>query len=72
MSGEVYRIVKFLEERKSAFAVSRLIMLTGLRIRKYHATSPDDPDVLRRIDAALPQLLSPEEIAELTRVRAQR
>lgn len=65
MSGTVHRIVQYLEERRSAFAVSRLIMMTGVAVRQFTNSTPDDEVILRKLDAALPSLLSPEEIEEL-------
>ena len=65
MKGTIHRIVKLVEQQKSPFAVSRLIMMTGIPVRQYDATAPDDPAALVKIEKALRELLTADELAEL-------
>ncbi|MFO0578397.1 MAG: AAA family ATPase [Polyangia bacterium] len=65
VAGHTYRIVQYIRQRHSSFAVARLIMLTGLPLKKFTAATPDDPLVLRKIRSALAILLRGDELAEL-------
>jgi hypothetical protein len=67
MAGQIYRIVHFLDERHTAFAVSRLIMLSGVQVRRYPQELVDDPVLLKRVMAGLKHMLSAGELAELER-----
>ena len=62
MQGTVYRVVELLEERHSSFLVARVILLTGIRLRDYEPTTPDDPTVLRALGNALQRVLSEDEL----------
>jgi hypothetical protein len=66
-TGTIYGIVRWLEEHKSAFVVSRLIMLSGIPVRKYTLHSEDEEEALRKVTEALPAVLSAREIEELRR-----
>jgi hypothetical protein len=68
MPGQIHTIVKFVEQRKSPFAVSRLIMLTGVTLRNTTAFSSDPPDVLAKVKSAVKEILSPEEQMELEKL----
>lgn len=59
--GRVWRIVRWVDAQKGAFAISRLIMQTGIKLRDFRAETPDDPRVLARLWPALESLLAPEE-----------
>lgn len=63
--GAIFEVVQFIEQRRSAFAVSRLIMMTGVPVRRFEAGTVDDPEAVRKIRQALPGLLEPEELREL-------
>lgn len=63
--GEIYAITVFVEKRKSPFAVSRLIMMSGVNVREYDQYSVDDPEHLVRVRNAVQYLLTPEELNEL-------
>ena len=65
MRGTIHRIVKLVELRKSPFAVSRLIMMTGIPVRQYDASAEDDPAAMVKIEKALRELLTADELAEL-------
>jgi hypothetical protein len=65
LAGHTHRIVQYLQQRHSSLMVSRLMMLTGLRLRAFTANTPDDPAVLQRLRAALSHLVQGEELAEL-------
>lgn len=62
MASRIYRIVKYVEERFSSFAVSRLIMLSGVSVRRYTENSVDDPQDFTKVWRA---------VQELTRSHAQ-
>ncbi len=63
--NQIWCIACFLEDRKDAFAVSRLIMLSGVRVREFAASTAEDPAALRKVEAALAALLTAEEAADL-------
>jgi hypothetical protein len=62
MASRIYRVVKYVEEHFSPFAVSRLIMLSGVKVRLYGEHAADDPQDFHKVWRAL---------CELTRDRAQ-
>jgi hypothetical protein len=62
MQGNIHQLTKILEERFSAFLVARLILLTGIPLRNYNNDSPNDPEVLKKIEDALPSLLTPGQL----------
>jgi hypothetical protein len=64
VSSQIYWITRFLEEKRTGFAVARLIMLCGVHVRGYEADSVDQPDELQRVQQAVETLLDePERIA---------
>jgi hypothetical protein len=63
--GHIYRIVHYLEVEKSPFAVSRLILTSRVGVRDHGPRTPDDPEVLDRVQRALEEMLSPKELGEL-------
>lgn len=63
-------VIDYLEARKSAFAVSRLIMLTGIPVRRFAKDGQEDPAVLKRVLDTLPSLLTEQELQELMRLLA--
>ena len=63
--NKIHTITRFVDGRKHAFAVSRLIMLSGVPVRKYAPESPEDPVAVAKVMAVLPGLLTPEEWEEL-------
>ena len=67
MTGRIYRAVKHVEHIKSPFAVSRLIMMTGVSLRRFGEGTEDDPVALKKFQDALVQVLTPEEVDELWR-----
>ncbi len=71
MESQIYRIVAFIEARLTPFAVSRLIMLSGVSVRKYGRASLDDPQDLRKVRAALPTLLNRHDLFELDELLAR-
>lgn len=54
-----------LEERHTSFAVSRLIMMSGIPVRKFGADSEDSPEALGKIRVALRGILSQEALARM-------
>lgn len=65
MGSEIFRIVAFVEKRLTSFAISRLVMMSGVSVRKYKSDSADDPQDLRKVRGVLSSLLSSEEVSEL-------
>jgi hypothetical protein len=65
MANRISRITSFVEKHKLGFGVARLIMMSGVNVRSYGPNDPDPPDALRRLEQALPQLLSVQELLEL-------
>ncbi len=63
--SEIFQIVVFVEARRTTFAVSRLIMMSGVSVRKYQKDSVDHPQDLRKVRSALRALLDDAEIVEL-------
>ena len=65
MASQIHRIVCFVEARLTPFAISRLIMMSGVSVRKYKPDSDDNPQDLRKIQLALKTLLSTREQVDL-------
>jgi len=57
MSSRIHRMTRFLEEKRTGFAVARLIMLCGVHVRSYDADSVDNPAELHRVQQAVESLL---------------
>ncbi|MCK6587158.1 MAG: hypothetical protein L6Q76_06190, partial [Polyangiaceae bacterium] len=70
--GCLWRVTKWIEERHGAFLVSRLIIATGIKLRSFEATTPDNPDEVRAIERALRTLLSPDELNEVSKLLWER
>jgi hypothetical protein len=64
--GRIYRIVSFLEQRRSAFLIARLVLLSKVQVRSFGPQSPDDAEALRRVESTLTSLLSAHELHELS------
>ncbi len=71
MANRISRITAFVEKRKLGFGVARLIMMSGVNVRGFGPNDPDPPDALRRLEQALPQLLSAQELLELQTLLAE-
>ncbi|PTL80645.1 hypothetical protein [Vitiosangium sp. GDMCC 1.1324] len=65
MANRISRITTYVEKKKLGFGVARLIMMSGVNVRSFGPNDPDPPDALRRLEQALPQLLSAQELLEL-------
>ena len=65
MTNRISRITSYVEKRKLGFGVARLIMMSGVNVRSIGPNDPDPPDALLRLEQALPQLLSAQELEEL-------
>jgi hypothetical protein len=65
MESQIFRIVAFVEAKLTPFAISRLIMLSGVSVRKYVKFSKDDAGDLRKVRAAVKTLLSASDHREL-------
>jgi hypothetical protein len=69
--GQIHRLMSFVEQRHSTFAVTRLIMVTGVNLRAFGPDADDDPEVLQSLHRALPRVLSAEEAADAERESVQ-
>ncbi len=65
LTSHTLKLVQYLEQRRSSLAVSRLMMLTGIPLRKMLASAPDDPKMLRRLRAGLKTLLREDELKDI-------
>ena len=65
LSFHTLQFVRFLEKNRSSLVVSRLMMLTGLPLRKNATSFADDPKALRRLRAGLRTLLEQDELTDL-------
>lgn len=67
MSNRICLITQYIEKRKSGFGVARLMMMSGVNVRGYGPQDPEPPESWERIQQALPDLLSAQELQELER-----
>jgi hypothetical protein len=58
-------VVAWVDATKGAFAISRLILQTGIKLRDHNAATRDEPRELAKLMAALETLLTPEERQQL-------
>ena len=70
--GCLWRVTRWIEDKHGAFLVSRLILVTGIKLRSFEATTPDNPDEVRTVERALRTLLSPEELNEVSKLLWER
>ncbi len=63
--GRIYQIVCYLEKEHTSFAVSRLIMMSGIPVRKFTPISDDNPETLNKIRVALRSILKPEDLSRM-------
>jgi len=67
MANRICLITRFIEKRKSGFGVARLMMMSGVNVRAFRLQDPETQGSLDRVQQALPELLSAQEIQELER-----
>lgn len=67
MANRICLITRFIEKRKSGFGVARLMMMSGVNVRAFRLQDPEPPGSLDRVQQALPELLSVQELQELER-----
>lgn len=72
LSAHTLQLVAYLEHKRSSLAVSRLMMLTGIPLRRLHSIATDDPRLLRRLRAGLQTLLREDELQDLHHLFADR
>lgn len=70
--GHLWRITCQLEARHGAFFISRLILMTGIKLRSYDVASPDDPIVIEKLARAIRTLLSVDDYNEILPVLRDR
>lgn len=68
MASRIFQLVQLIERRHTSFAVSRLIMLSGVKVRQYSADSIDDPQDLARVERAARGLLPEPDHDSVTAV----
>ncbi len=61
-------MTRFLEEKRTGFAVARVIMLCGVHVRGYEADSVDKPDELKRVQQAVESILDESERIALAKL----
>jgi hypothetical protein len=71
MANRISRITQFVEKHKLGIGVARLIMMSGVNVRSFGPNDPDPPDALRRLEQALPQVLSAQELRELQKILSE-
>jgi hypothetical protein len=71
MANQISRITSFVEKRRLGFGVARLIMMSGVNVRSFGPNDPDPPEALRRLEQVLPQILTPQELQELTHLLSE-
>jgi hypothetical protein len=71
MANRICLITQFIEKRKSGFGVARLMMMSGVNVRTFRLQDPEPPESLDRVQQALPELLSAQELQELERFLAE-
>ena len=67
MANRICLITLFIEKRKSGFGVARLMMMSGVNVRAFRLQDPETTESLDRVQQALPELLSAQELQELER-----
>lgn len=63
--GGIYSVVRQLDRKQGSFFISRLILMTGINLRTYDASTHDDPHVVDKLVRALRTLVRPAELDEL-------
>jgi len=63
--GGIHRLVMRIDERYGSFFISRLILMTGIKLRSFESFTPDDPELVSRLLQALSTLIPPDEVGEL-------
>jgi hypothetical protein len=63
--GRIARVVGWVDANKGAFAVSRLILQTGIKLRDCTPTTRDEPRDIAKLLAAVATMLTPEELQKL-------
>jgi hypothetical protein len=71
MANQISRITSFVEKHRLGFGVARLIMMSGVNVRSFGPNDPDPPEALRRLEQVLPQILTPQELQELTHLLSE-
>jgi hypothetical protein len=62
MPGGIARMVRWLDGQNAAFAVARLIMMTGIKVRSFDDQSADDPATMKKLEASLRVVLAPNDL----------
>jgi hypothetical protein len=63
--GRIHRIVCYLEKQHTSFAVSRLIMMSGIQVRKFTPETDDNAEALNKIRMALRAILKAEDLTRM-------
>lgn len=70
--GVLFRVTKALEAHHGAFFISRLILMTGIKLRDFDASTPDDPLLVSKLSGALRALLSESDFDEIQTILRER
>lgn len=60
--GGIYSVVQRLDKKHGSFFISRLILMTGINLRSYDASTHDDPHVVDKLVKALRTLVKPADL----------
>jgi hypothetical protein len=63
--GSIYSVVRQIDRKQGSFFISRLILMTGINLRTYDASTHDDPHVVDKLVKALRSLVRPADLEEL-------
>jgi hypothetical protein len=63
--GCIYSVVRQLDKKHGSFFISRLILMTGINLRSYDASTHDDPHVVEKLVKALRSLVKPADLEGL-------
>lgn len=68
MAGKIHRLREWLEQAQSPFLVSRLILMTGVRLRDYGPATDDDDTAVRKLRDGLRALVTAAELQHAERI----
>lgn len=64
-SGGIYQVVRQVERKHGSFFISRLILMTGINLRTFDASTHDDPIAVDKLVKALRTLVPAAELSGL-------
>lgn len=64
-TNRLYQVVDWLEQSQSPFAIARLIMMSGVNLRKIKESDPEDRRLMLRVEQAARAILSDSDLQTL-------